>query len=322
MSPQSFHSRLRFTSHCNDFESSFRLIKSLYIRDHELKFYILSVNRMGYLGTYRDVGLTKMDIIVILKSIANKALLFDQALVAKNHQSIFSFSDDLPRFLTTYNPKSYFNDYCNERISEFEKKLRARLMTPEELAKDQDVSFPRKELTRNDKYFKQKDFKDYKGSASGPKEQGYQPPSQSNQPRKTSQSPEFKNQHFESRDQKSTNYPQINAKDSYRQRDPRFSSKGAPPENEVFKPEFKERQKEDALPKPKSKERQRLNSSRSSSSSKSSSNHRKRNSRSNSSHNKDRRRSSSSSSSSRRSTSSNKSNPRLPRQRKQFVIEK
>lgn len=77
---------------------------------------------MGYTGTYRDVGLTKMDIIVILKSIANKSLLFDQGLVTRNYQSIFSYQqEDLVQFLNSYNPKSYFNDYCNERISEFEK---------------------------------------------------------------------------------------------------------------------------------------------------------------------------------------------------------
>lgn len=128
------------------------MIKGLYIRDHELKFYILSVNRMGYTGTYRDVGLTKMDIIVILKSIANKSLLFDQGLVTRNYQSIFNYQDDLMQFLNSYNPKSYFNDYCNERISEFERKLRQRLLTVEEMQKDEQVSFPRKEMTAREKY--------------------------------------------------------------------------------------------------------------------------------------------------------------------------
>lgn len=112
---------------------------------------------MGYLGTYRDVGLTKMDIVVILKSITNKALLFDTMLVARNHQSIFSYSDDLPQFLSTYNPKTYFSDYCSERISDFERRLKQRLMTGEELAAGQEVSFPRKEMTANAGRFRPRD---------------------------------------------------------------------------------------------------------------------------------------------------------------------
>ena len=120
---------------------------------------------MGYNGTYKDVGLTKMDIIVILKSIANKTLLFDQDLVTRNYQSIFNYREDLIQFLNSYNPKSYFNDYCNERISEFEKKLRFRLLTPDEISKDEQVSFPRKEMTAREKYRP----KDYKGSNQPPK---------------------------------------------------------------------------------------------------------------------------------------------------------
>lgn len=106
---------------------------------------------MGYTGTYRDVGLTKMDIIVILKSIANKSILFDQGLVTKNYQSIFKVQEDLIQFLNSYNAKSYFNDYCNERISEFERKLRYRLLSASELEKDEQVSFPRKEMTSKDR---------------------------------------------------------------------------------------------------------------------------------------------------------------------------
>lgn len=112
---------------------------------------------MGYLGTYKDVGLTKMDIIVILKSITNKALLFDTLLVARNHQSIFSYSDDLPQFLSSYNPKTYFTDYCSERISDFERRLKQRLMTGAELAVGEEVSFPRKEMTANAGRYRQRD---------------------------------------------------------------------------------------------------------------------------------------------------------------------
>lgn len=66
-----------FSTNCNFYQSSFKLTKSLYIRDHELKFYILSVNLMGYKGTNEEVGLDRQGIRVILKSIVNKALLYD-----------------------------------------------------------------------------------------------------------------------------------------------------------------------------------------------------------------------------------------------------
>lgn len=277
---------------------------------------------MGYLGTYRDVGLSKMDIIVILKSIANKALLFDQGLVTKNHQSIFSFSDDLPKFLTTYNPKSYFNDYCNERISEFEKKLRLRLMTKEELSKDEEVSFPRKELTRNDKYFKNKDNKI--GSFVS-KEQEARPAVEKTQPNtnlRDSESSDLKLQAFESRDQVSS-YPPKKEKEGFKERDPRFSMKnpklGGNERGERGKLQYKGRNRNDSFSKEVRKSPQKRVSSKSSSSSQSSSrssNKGKERSRTVSSKRKDKRQSRPSTSSSRRSSSSIKSSMKLPRQRK------
>lgn len=135
-----------YSRNCNLFESSFKLSKNLYIRDHELKFYILSVNRMGYDGTFRDIGLSKQDIVIVLKSIVNKALLYDSNLVTKNYQSIFTYSNDLTGFLDAYNPKSYFTDYSSEKIGDFERRLKYKILSQKELETDGDISFPRKEI--------------------------------------------------------------------------------------------------------------------------------------------------------------------------------
>jgi histone-lysine N-methyltransferase SETD2/UMP-CMP kinase len=90
---------LDFLGNCNGYESIFKEIKSLYIRDHELKFYILSVTKMSLQGGYKNIGLTKGDIITICKSILNRVILYDDSLYSKNYQSIFPFDSDLPNFL-------------------------------------------------------------------------------------------------------------------------------------------------------------------------------------------------------------------------------
>ena len=52
-----------FDSKCKDYNSTFRLINDLFIDDHELKFYILSVNMMAMNDTYKEVGLRREDVI-------------------------------------------------------------------------------------------------------------------------------------------------------------------------------------------------------------------------------------------------------------------
>lgn len=142
-----------FGVNCNNYESSFRLTKSLYIRDHELKFYILSVNRMGYEGTYRHIGLEKQDILVVLKSIVNKTLLYDSSMVFNNYQSIFNpYPAQLREFLHSYKPKTYFLDYSHEKIGDFERRLKMRILSSTELDKEGEINFPKKEsVHRNDK---------------------------------------------------------------------------------------------------------------------------------------------------------------------------
>lgn len=141
-----------FSHNCNKYESSFKLTKSLYIRDHELKFYILSVNRMGFDGSYRDIGLDKTDIITVLKSIVNKTLLYDSALSSMSYQSIFNYNFDITSFLNQYQPKTYFPDYSSEKIIDFEKKLKSRLLNEKEIEKDGEISFPKKEIVKNENY--------------------------------------------------------------------------------------------------------------------------------------------------------------------------
>jgi hypothetical protein len=139
---------LDFLGNCNGYESIFKEIKSLYIRDHELKFYILSVTKMSLQGGYKNIGLTKGDIITICKSILNRVILYDDSLYSKNYQSIFPFDSDLPNFLQYYNPKTYFEYYSIDRISNFERSLRNKLMTEEEMKREKQVSFPRKSQKR------------------------------------------------------------------------------------------------------------------------------------------------------------------------------
>ena len=136
---------LGFLGNCNQYNSIFKGIKSLYIRDHELKFYILSVTKMSLHEGQRSIGLLKQDIITICKTILNRSILYDNSLYSKNYQSIFSFDSDLPNFLQYYNPKTYFDDYSNEKMSTFERSLRNRLMDEDELKKDKFVNFPRRE---------------------------------------------------------------------------------------------------------------------------------------------------------------------------------
>lgn len=71
----------------------FEKVKYNYSKDHELKFYILSVSRMfaHRLGNPEGYGITKGTLVEILKHVVNKQILFDRTLYSKNFQSIFSF---------------------------------------------------------------------------------------------------------------------------------------------------------------------------------------------------------------------------------------
>ena len=148
-----------FSHNCNRYRSSFVLTKSLYIRDHELKFYILSVNQMGYDGSYQQIGLTKADIVLVLKSIVNKTLLFDENLQQSfsSYQSIFSFDSDFIAFLKKYNPKAYLSEYSYQKVAEFEASLRRKLLSDKEIERDGEIKFPKKEVIRNDNYRMQRE---------------------------------------------------------------------------------------------------------------------------------------------------------------------
>jgi len=149
-----------YFSNCNEYESSFKLTKTLYIRDHELKFYILSVNRMGYDGSYREIGLDRGDILVVLKSIVNKTLLYDKGMVGNNYQSIFSsYPSELRNFLHSYKPRTYFSDYSNEKIGDFEKKLKKRILNEQEQEKDGEINFPKKEVNSRPEKIRPRDMK-------------------------------------------------------------------------------------------------------------------------------------------------------------------
>lgn len=52
-----------FDPKCRNYNSTFNQIKDLYIKDHELKFYIASVNCMAKNNTYDAIGLKKDDIV-------------------------------------------------------------------------------------------------------------------------------------------------------------------------------------------------------------------------------------------------------------------
>lgn len=135
---------LDFLGRCNQYPSTFKEILSLYIRDHELKFYILSVTQMCSRGGYKNIGLTKNDVITICKLMINKVVYYDSSLFSRNYQSIFSFDSELPNFLEYYNPKTYFDYYSPDKVPVFEKNLRDRLMTSEEIENDSNVQFPKK----------------------------------------------------------------------------------------------------------------------------------------------------------------------------------
>lgn len=135
---------LDFLGMCNEFPSTFKQILSLYIRDHELKFYILSVTKMCSKGSYKSIGLTKSDVVTICKLMINKVVYYDSSLFSRNYQSIFPFDSELPNFLEYYNPKTYFDYYSPTKIPIFEKNLRDRLMTKDEIENDFNVQFPKR----------------------------------------------------------------------------------------------------------------------------------------------------------------------------------
>ena len=82
---------IEFLGPCSTYLSTFTDIKKSYIRDHDFKFYILSVTRMCLNGGYKNIGLEKRSIITVCKSILNKIVYSDSSLHSRNYQSIFTF---------------------------------------------------------------------------------------------------------------------------------------------------------------------------------------------------------------------------------------
>lgn len=67
-------------------KSLFEKVKYNFSKDHELKFYILSVTQMPvYPGANpARIGVTKSTLVQIIKTILNKQILFDPTLYSKN----------------------------------------------------------------------------------------------------------------------------------------------------------------------------------------------------------------------------------------------
>jgi len=104
----------------------FQEILSYYIKDHEFKFYILSVTRLCLSGGFTSLGLTPRNVTTICKFTLNRSVYTTPSLHSKNYQSIFSFSSsDFTTFLEYYNPQGYFSHYSGEKISEMEHRIRS-----------------------------------------------------------------------------------------------------------------------------------------------------------------------------------------------------
>lgn len=149
--------------------SLFEKVKYNFSKDHELKFYIMSVTKMPiYPGANPSrLGLTKGTLVQIVKTVLNKQILFDPTLFSKNFQSIFNFTPMMPEeqklvdskfefenissFLAYYNPKRYSEKLKNHYGSEFEsldEEIQSRIMTQEELENEKRES--RREKERRD----------------------------------------------------------------------------------------------------------------------------------------------------------------------------
>ena len=121
-----------FSKDCNKYNSSFEQIKTFYIKDHELKFYMLSVIEMVPKDLYQNLGMKFEDIFLVLKLILNNSILGDKRLNAKNYQSILPISDDFAQFLESFNPVNYINHYSKDNSASFENKLKKRLLSGNE----------------------------------------------------------------------------------------------------------------------------------------------------------------------------------------------
>ena len=160
--------------------SLFEKVKYNYSKDHELKFYILSVSQMFVhpLGQPEQYGVTKSTLIEILRYVVNKQILFDRTLHNKNFQSIFSFDSqtmiNLPdgdedegegrefefpqgkhlsisSFLNFYKPKRYadrLRDSQSRAFGSLEELIQNKVMTKEEL--DHEKRENRRERERKD----------------------------------------------------------------------------------------------------------------------------------------------------------------------------
>ena len=109
---------------------------------------------MGYDGSYKSLGLDKESIILILKCMVNKLMLPDSGMDSnqnskidsKNFKTIFPpTSSDRHEFISRYRAKSYISDTSKEKIIDFERKLRAKILSKDELEKDMEINFPRRD---------------------------------------------------------------------------------------------------------------------------------------------------------------------------------
>lgn len=130
---------------CSKYNNSFRLTRSKYVRDHELKFYIISVNRLTHGQQYKELSLDWKDVVLVLKSMVNKVVLSEPSMSVKNFQTVLHQSPGLREFIDNYKPTTYFSEYASEKLIDFERRLRDKLLDPQEQEDDPDAFFWRRE---------------------------------------------------------------------------------------------------------------------------------------------------------------------------------
>ena len=136
-----------YGQNCSKYNTGFKVIKSRFIDDHELKFYILSVNRLTQNQGFKEVGLDWKDVVFVLKTMVNKTISKEAAMKVKNFQTVLNQSPNLREFIDNYKPSTYFLEYANEKPIDFEKRLRNKLLDQAELEEDLNDGLRRRETS-------------------------------------------------------------------------------------------------------------------------------------------------------------------------------
>jgi hypothetical protein len=142
-----------YALNCSKYNNSFKMTRGKYIRDHELKFYIISVNRLTQGAGYRELGLEWKDVVLILKSMINKIVLTEPSMSVKNFQTVLNQSSQLREFIDNYKAATYFSEYANEKLIDFEKRLRDKLLDQKEQEEDPDYQYWRRDQGMNPRVY-------------------------------------------------------------------------------------------------------------------------------------------------------------------------